>query len=74
MKKNLAAAEPTARRRKIRNTAEWFERTKLAAAAARERALALAQEYGAPSMKGRPSMSQQRRLAERLRAKSVVCG
>jgi hypothetical protein len=72
MKKTLATTEPTARRRKKRNTTEWFERVKLTSAVARERALALAEEYGAPPMTRRPSMSQHR-LAERLRAKSVVC-
>ena len=71
--KRLAAREPTAPPRKIRNTTEWFERIKLVTATARSCAAELAREYETPEIRRRRNLLQQRRLAG-LRTKFLVCG
>jgi hypothetical protein len=56
--------------KKARNTQDWFGRTKLVVAAARDRAIEMAQQRVMPSMRRAPTVLQRRRLAERLSARS----
>ena len=56
--------------KRVRHTQDWFGRAKLVVAAARDRATAMAQQRAVPSMPRPPTVSQRRRLAERLSARS----
>jgi hypothetical protein len=53
-----------------RNTNEWLERAKLVVAAARDRAVEMAQLREAPLMMRPPTLLQRRRLARRSSANS----
>ena len=67
----LFAPATRVRKTRVRKTKEWFERAKLVIAAARDRAVeTTARQRAEPSIKRRPTVSQKRRLAEMLRAKS----
>ena len=69
MKKSTSAqlfAPPGIRRKDQRAR---LERAKLVVAAARDRAVETAQQRAAPSMKRPPTVSQRRRVAERLAPK-----
>jgi hypothetical protein len=56
--------------KRARTTQEWFERAKLVVATARDRAVEMAHQREAPSMKRPSTMLQRHRLAERLSAQS----
>jgi hypothetical protein len=66
--KTLTSAQLFAPAKRARRTKDWFERARLVVAAARDRAVEMAQQRPTPSM--RPTVLQSRRLAERLNAKS----
>jgi hypothetical protein len=68
--KMLTSGDLFAAPRRARNAQEWFERAKLVVAAARDRAVEMAQQREAPSLKRPPTVLQRHRLAERLGAKS----
>jgi hypothetical protein len=63
-------AGPFALPKRKRNTNDWLERAKLVVAAARDRAVEMAQQREAPPMTHRPTVLQRRRLAQRLSARS----
>ena len=65
----VISAKLSAPRSKIRNSAEWFMRAKLAVAAARDRAIDAAQGRQGPSI--RPPTALQRRRLARFIAKNV---
>jgi hypothetical protein len=68
--KMSTSVDPFAPPKRKRNTNEWLERAKLVAAAARDRAVKMAQLREAPLMMRPPTVLQRRRLAQRLSAKS----
>jgi hypothetical protein len=68
--KSLTRALFFAPAKRVRNTQDWFGRAKLVVAAARHRAIEMAQQRAVPSMPRPPTVSQRRRLAERLSARS----
>jgi hypothetical protein len=63
-------AGPFAPPKRKRNINDWLERAKLVVAAARDRAVEMAQQREAPPMTHRPTVLQRRRLAQRLSARS----
>jgi hypothetical protein len=68
--KSLTRALFFAPAKRMRNTQDWFGRAKLVVAAARDRAIEMAQQRAEPSMQRPPTVLQRRRLAERLGARS----
>ena len=66
----LTGAQLFAPPKRARRTKDWFERARVVVATARDRALEMAQQRAAPSMKRPPTVLQRRRLVERLNAKS----
>jgi hypothetical protein len=68
--KTLMRVQLVTRAKKARNTQDWFGRTKVVVAAARDRAIEMAQQRVMPSMPRAPTVLQRRRLAERLSARS----
>jgi hypothetical protein len=56
--------------KRARATKEWLERAKLIVAAARHRAVEMAERREAPPMKRPPTLLQRRRLAKGWSAKS----
>jgi hypothetical protein len=68
--KRLTRAQLFAPATRARKIEDRLERAKLVIAVARDRAVKTAQQRAAPSMKRHPTVSQSRRLAEMLSAKS----